>query len=314
MRDKHEPHGAFVERLEWQIAGEVRRRNRPAEPPRWPLRSRRSIAVAAAGLALVSMGLGGAVVAAAYRAQNSEQRDQVAAVYQLRLALAQKTLAAAADTLRLTERNVSIGMATQTDALEAQSKVSGAQAGVRSLELQLEEVRLTGREPSNEISSPLVSGRDFVGERLRNDITVPRNALSIAQRQLLGVQRRVDVGVADATDLDVARAKVVELQAAVVGFERKIEIRQRFLKGEIDSVQADLRVLEGEAEQRRSTLAPKVDLARRQVDQTARRVKVGVAQSVDLAEATLRLQQLEADLAKADLDLAVIRRRLAGGD
>jgi hypothetical protein len=194
--------------------------------------------------------------------------------------------------------------------LEGQNKVGEARAQTRSLELQVQEVRLTGREPLDRISSPLVSGRDFVGERLRNDMIVPIAAMAIEQERMQSAQTRVSVGVAFPIDVEIARAKIGELRTAVQGYELKLDIRQRFLKGEIGAVQADLRVLEVEAEQQRSTLAIRIDLAQKQVELTAKQVQAGLSQRLDLVEAALLVQQLKADLAKTDFDLAAIRQRL----
>ena len=57
-------------------------------------------------------------------------------------------------------------------------------------------------------------------------------------------------------------------------------------------------------------VAPKVELAVKRVAAVKTNVEVGLAQRVDLAEATLELRTLETELAKAQLDLALIRRRL----
>jgi outer membrane protein TolC len=69
--------------------------------------------------------------------------------------------------------------------------------------------------------------------------------------------------------------------------------------------------LESDAVQRQKTLSPKVALARKQSERAKKNVQLGLAQSVALAEATLRLQELETETAKAELDLALIRRQLA---
>jgi outer membrane protein TolC len=69
-------------------------------------------------------------------------------------------------------------------------------------------------------------------------------------------------------------------------------------------------VVEAEAAQRQKTLAPQVELARKRVEQARLRVQLGTGQRVDMAEATLRLQELETEMAKAELDLALIRRQL----
>ena len=170
------------------------------------------------------------------------------------------------------------GLTTKVEALEAQNKVIEAEALIRSVELQLAEVRLTGRDPLSAVSSPLVSGRDFVGERLRNDLTVPKAALSLEQSRLQDAKTRVEIGMATVLDLAVVETRVKELESALVAIERKMQIRQRFLSGAMSSAQADLMVLEAEAEQRLLALKPKLSLARVQLDQMAGRVRIGNAQ------------------------------------
>ena len=312
MREKHEPQDAFVDRLEAQIGSEVRRRNRLAEAGRWPVQSRFRLITAAVALALVSMGVGGAVVAAAYQAQDNQRRDLVAALYELQLNLAKRNLAAAAELKKATDSKVATGLATQVEAAEAYNKVLEAEAQIRSVELQLQEVRLTGREPLNAVSAPLVSGRDFVGERLRNDITVSKAALSLEQKRLQDLRTRVEIGVATMLDSAVVEVRVRELESGLAATERKIQIRQRFLSGGITGAQADLMVLEAEAEQRLLALKPKLDLARRQLEQIGNRVKIGGAQQIEYAEARLKLETLETDLAKAELELALVRQKLSG--
>ena len=312
MRDKHEPQDGFVDRLESQIAGEVRRRNRVADAPRWPLQSRLKLVTAAVALALASMGVGGAVVAARYEAQDNQRRDLVAAMYELQLNLAKTAHAQATAVKQDVDRRVAAGLATQVEALEAQNKVLEAEAQIRTAELQLEEVRLTSREPLNTVSSPLVSGRDFVGQRLRNDLMVPKAALTLAQARARDAQARVEMGLATPLDYIVIETSVRELELSVQAIERKIEIRQRFLAGTISATQADLLVLEAEADQRLRTMKPKLELAEKQLEQLTVRYQTGNAQSIELAAGRLKLQQLRTEVAKAELELMLVRQKLSG--
>jgi len=310
MRDTHEPDNNFVEKLEWQIGREVRRRNSAAAAPGWITWSRAKFAAAAAALVLVSMAIGGAAVAAAYEAQNNERRDQLASNFEQRLTLAKQRLAMTMEQVQSTERRIAVGLASTTDLLEARIKVAEAEAQVTVTELQLAEVRLTGQAPRTELSSPSVSGRDFVSQRLRSEMTVPRMTLALEEARLQDMQKRVDVGVADTMALEAARVRLLEVQAAVHTFGRKLEIRQKFLRGEADAIETDLRVLEADAEQLKVTLVPKLALARKEVDVIAARVKVGTAQQVELAEATLRRLEHETALSKTELDLALIRAQI----
>ena len=310
MTTQHEPREGFIERLEWQIAGEVRRRNRAAEAPGWIPRSPRRAALAAALLVVVSMGVGGAVVAAAYQAQASQRRDLIAAGIELRLGVAEKRLGVAQEELKLVQSRVEAGLEQRDALLAATQKMTEAEAEIQTLRLQIEEVRLTGREPRPEITAPIVSGRDFVVQRFEIEIRVATGALGLEQDRMRTAQTRFDVGLAEATDVGTAQARVVELDAALMALRQKIDVRRRFVAGTFTAAQADLRVLEVEAEQRVRALGPKLDLARQLLTQLQRRVEIGTSSPVDLAQARLRLAEIEAELAKARLDLELIRKRL----
>jgi outer membrane protein TolC len=310
MRDRHEPSEEFVEKLEWQLGREVRQRNRAARAPRWSTWSPAKAFAAVAGLMLVSMVIGGAVVAAAYEAQSNERRDQLAANFEQRVDLAKKRLALVTEDVKNIEQRVSMGVATNTDLLESRIKVADAEAQLNIISLQLEEVRLTGREPRLELSSPLVSGRDYVGQRLRFEMSVPEKRMALETARLKDAQRKFEVGVATSSEVEAARNRLLEVQAALETMQTKIAIRQRFLSGGVDAALTELRVLEAEADQLKKTLTPKVVLARKDVTHIEELVAIGMAQRVELAEAILRRMELETALSKAELDLAVIQNQI----
>jgi outer membrane protein TolC len=257
-----------------------------------------------------SMVLGGAVVAAAYQAENNERRDLLVITYERRAELARQRLASAADQVQTAERVVSLGLATQEALPEARFKLADAQAQVRFAELQLEEIRLTGREPLDEISSPRVQGRDFVGERLRINMSVPEAALELARSRVRRADSMLALGLVNSMEVSGARAELTEMEASVQAFQTKLEIRRAFLENKTDAAMAELRLLESDAVKKQKMIAPKVELARAQLERANRNVQLGLAQRVEVAQATLRLQELEADAAKADLDLLLVRRQI----
>ena len=310
MRNPHEPSDEFVERLEWQVGREVRRRNRAAEGPQWTPRLRVKMALAVLGLMVVSMGVGAAAVAAAYESQDSQRRDDLTRGFEQRADLARQRLALVTDEQRAIEQGVAVGRATNEELAQSRIKVAAAQAQVKLTELQLEEIRLTGREPRVELSSPRVSGRDFVGDRLRIELSVPETALAIERARLRDTETRFSVGIANTFDVEIARMRVLEMEVALDGFRKKLDIRQKMLSGAVDAVETELRVLEAEADQRRRILQPKLEMARREVDRIKSRVEVGIASNLEFTEATLRRLQLETELTSADLELAVVRRKI----
>ena len=311
MRDKHEPRGEFVDRLEAAVVTQARLRAACADStPWWMPHSPLKAIAAAAGLALISMTIGGGAVAVAYQAQSNAQRDLLVESYHQRLSLAMTRLEMAKDQMSSAERRVSVGLAGEETVLEARLKLAEAEAQVRSVEMQLEEVRLTGREPGTQVSSPLVSGRDFVLERLRIEYLVPRAAIDLEDRQLQLAQKRMSLGLATSADVEKAAARVQELRAVLEGIEHKIMIRQQFLKGMLNATQADLQVLVAEAELKRKALQPKLELARKDLARVRVRFEKGLAQQIDVKEAEAALKQAELEMVVLEVEFLALQLRI----
>jgi hypothetical protein len=309
--ERHEPSPTCVARLESHISAEVRRRNQATNAPRWATWSFAQVVTAAILLALVSMGAGGAAVAATYEAQNSQTRDQLTAAYTQRAELAKQRLALATSEQKAAETRFGVGLSDVKTVLEKGGAVVTAQAELDIVLLQIEEIRQSGREPRTELWAPRVSGRDFVTERLRIEMSVPERTLEVSRKVAQDVAIRVEIGTLAPIDHEQARTLVLGVESTITAFQRKVAIRQQFLSGRIHAPETELRVLEVEAEQRIAALAPQIALAAKEEARLAQRAEVGTSQPVDVAEAKLRRMQLEMELSKAELDLAQVRRRLA---
>jgi outer membrane protein TolC len=266
--------------------------------------------LATSGLVLLSMGIGAGAVAVANQIQDIERRDTLTSGLERRAELARQRLALAAAQLQAVDRQIAVGIANQEQRLERRVEVAEAEAEIKSIQLQLDEVRITGREPLGEISSPLVSGRDFVTERLRIEASVPETALELERARLRETEKRLSLGVAQALDVEASKVRTSDLEAAVEGFRRKVELRRMYLRGQIDGVETELRALEADAEQRLKALERKLALTRKQTERVRSKVQVGTGERLDLLEAELRQQVLETEVTKADLELALVRRQL----
>ncbi len=311
MRDLHEPQDDFVERLQWQIRTEVRQRQRAAAIERTPARPRWRLAAAAIGLAAVSMFAGGAAVVVAYQAQATEQGTQLAVRYEQRADLEKQKLALAKSRVTESERRAQMGIAPAVEVLEERTKLADLEGKVELLMLNVQEVRASGREVTDGVTAPLVSGRDFVSERWRIEQRSLTATLEYEKALLDATTRRFAVGLVGQDTVVEAQARVNELQAAAVRFESRLALRQRFLKKEIDTAEAELRMLEGEAQLRQKTLQAKLGPAREDVERVNRLFNVGLTSRLQIAEAQLKLHEIETELAKAGVDLALIQAKLA---
>jgi len=310
MPARHEPREDFVDKLESRLVMEARHRHQPGQPFRGTSWSPIRLAMALGILVVVSMAAGGAVVDARYRSQSNERRDLVASTYERRIDLATQRLAVAKEELAITQRKVSTGVAKNTELLDIELKVIEAEVEINVLKLQLEEVRLTGQEPVTIVSAPLVQGRDFVRLRWETELQVPMKAREIEQLRQRDAERRFSIGVSDAQDVEVASAKVSELNAALRGLQQRLELRKRFLNKELDATQAELLVLEADTMQRQMALMPQLEMAKRAVNRMSAMVQKGLVDNLQLTKAKLTLLGLEQDLMKAEMDLALIRKRL----
>jgi outer membrane protein TolC len=310
MFDASEPREVFVEGLERQIVAEVRRRARLDRPPLFSGPPRLRAIVAAGALALISMAAGGTVVALAYEAEQNEQRSVLSANFEQRVALARERVKRAEQMLLETQRLVSVGSADPADLERERAKVAEATLRLKTTQLQLEEVRASGREPVDEITAPAVSGRDFVGERMRAEVDFLAGTVERERAAVADLQKRLSLGVAKPIEIEVARVRETEADVALAVLREKLAIRRLFMSGLANGPVAELSVLENEAASRRRALEARLQLAKKQAADLAARVSVGTAAPIEHAEVLVRVTELEAEISKADLDLLLIRKRL----
>jgi hypothetical protein len=308
----HEPREEFVDELESRLRADLRRQSlaSAARTWSWMPQSRWAAALALSAVMVVSMALGGGVVAATYEARLGEQRDVLLAAFDQRFAIAQQRLALAKRQLQDLQQRVSVGIEPPETVLDMRFKVTEAEAELRSIGLDIEEIRATGREPMHSLSAPLVSGRDFVAERWRVEMTAPIAALALEKTRAAAARGRVEIGIAKPSEVDVAATRIAELEAAIEAFERKLAIRQTYLKGGLPAQVAELQGLEAENEVRRAALTRRIESARRRVQDLQTRIEVGTVNPIELGEAKLRLQELQLEMTKADYDLLLIRKQL----
>jgi hypothetical protein len=122
MSGAHEPREEFVNQLELQLRADLRRRNLAAGAHTWMPQSRIAVALAIAAVAIASMALGGGVVAAAYEARLSEQRDVLLETVEGRAAIAKQRLALATQQLRNVQQRVAVGIEPTESVPDASSR------------------------------------------------------------------------------------------------------------------------------------------------------------------------------------------------
>ncbi len=310
MPDRHEPRHDFVEALAARVRRELAGRQIAAAAPWWLPRSRASLVAALAVIVIVSMALGGGMVAAAYQAQSAGEKGALVDLYAQRVKLAERQAELAQQRLSTTEQRVAVGGETQTALEDVRAQAQAAAGELRTVTLQLEEVRASGREPQDSLSAPRVGSRDFVTERLRVQLDTSAAAARAGELGLKFARVRMNNGLANNVEVQTAGARFFGVQAALTALQKKMQIRETFLAGRASAALTDLRGLEVDAEQRRTTLTREIELATDVIRDLKARVEIGTMAPIDVAQAEVRLRELELAATKADYDLVLIRQQI----
>jgi outer membrane protein TolC len=291
--NKHlEPRHEFVSNLEWQIRTSYQRQDRFAEPVKGNLGGKMKIGVLVLASAL--MGAGGVVVKDGV--QEARAQEILVARISAELRMAELEAEFVQNRLLETERQYEAGVVTKDAVESARVAAVEAEENLERLRLDLEEVQLSGKEPRNEVSAPLVEGRDFVSERLVTEEAIASAWAELVFQQLERVQDLHQAGVIGEADLTEGLLALEEAEAQVASIRSRMDFRRRFLDGVITAQEADLALERAEVEAEIELLRGNLDAALSRYTELEERVQVGAIHPSELERARLELQRLETEL------------------
>jgi len=305
MPGKHEPDPRFTERLEWQLSGELRRLNKSGTADRLSIRI-----LKIAALVAVSIGLGAGAMGASHQFQESWRKELLETRLAVQLEIAQHRVVAYQETAERFREEVEQGLRDTRDLEQEELQVAQAQNIADFMELTLEEIRESGREPLGEVSSPLVGDRDFVSERIQMQMQVARLNLNSMQRVMERTRTDAEVGMADQTDLDGWDLTTRDAELKLEGMTKRLEIRQSYLSSEITAVEAELKYLEVDAQNRFVLLDQQRQYHQNELDRFAELIEAGLAVPSYATHMETWVAEIEARARLAETELGIIRREL----
>lgn len=304
MTNNHQPTPEFEQFLEWQIASAMRRNDRFAAPAA-PTASRRYLVTAA--IAVVSLLVGAGGVTASVRIGERQDKQTLVTQQETEIRLMEMQLAIAQKSLDEAKRRVSIGIADQGAAREADLARAEIMTKFEKLKLNLDEVRLSGKPVRDDLTSPKIQDRDFVAERLELDLRQMSAHVADAEAQLAAMTRRRDVGLATATAAAEAEVQRAKAMADLRVLQAQLELRKQFAEGKLTA---------GEAQRQRVLTVTAAELEAARVRYTAaearfnfvqRQSRVGLATEVELLKAQLQMLETKQEIAVLEAKLKTIR-------
>ena len=293
----HEPDPSFVEHLEWQMRTALRRRERFAGP----VTIRNLGWLRTSALVLVSLLGGAGAVVAAERIQDSRQKEYLLARGRIEMEMIELQLQHAADTLEYMQRLHKNGVIHSRDVLEAQALLQHHRIDLLVKKLDLQEIELTGSEPSRELTAPLVAGRDFVAQRLKYELERAEHEFADARERFERTVQMHQAAIVTQREVSEAEEAVSGLEDVLEWVRRRMQIREEFLDGELPAEQVWLLVLQAEREKqlRMSEKRLRLLLERHELnvvlEQTGRAANVARQTDLEirLLEAEIKLIRLE---------------------
>lgn len=297
MPDKFEPDSQFVDKLEWQLASEFRRMDRLKPAVARVAVPRRVVALSlAAGVLL----MGVAATKAADLIKDSWRKKIEVARLETAVKLKKAFLEFYKDMAARTEAQASKGLVHEDDYLGSKLMAERSALDLERSMLDLEEAKHSGEAPRNELHAPTVGGRDFVNERLLLEKSALE--LDLARRTRIGrrLQELIDKGLAPRSDLDGFLAALADQEAGMEEIEKRLDLRRRFLAGEISALELEIRDRTSAAEKDLRQARSRVDHFKKRLDLLRAREAEGV-----IAKTEIEQVQFGLDAAQAELDLAI---------
>lgn len=303
MTKTYEPDSRFVERLEWQLASEYRRTNRLKPPAGKVAVSRRMVAVA---LLVGVLTTGVAVIKAAEYIKDSWRKGleiaRVGTEVKLKTAHLESTREMAAGA----EKLASVGAIREEESQILKLGVEKAALDLDKSLLNLDEVKASGVAPRDELYAPVLGGRDFVSERLKIQIKDVERDLEVLRSRLDRLKQMVEVGVVSGGDLDPIQAEIVGRKAMIDEAQKRLDLRKRFVAGEITAHDVEIGDRMAVAEKNLHQAQSRVDSLMKQLERSQAQEALGMISTRETSQLRYALDAAQAELKLAALEVDVL--------
>jgi hypothetical protein len=303
MNEHTGPDSRFVERLEWQLSSEFRRADRlKSSQKRIAVPRRIAILSLMAGVLMTGV----AAMKAADYIKDSRQKKVEMARVEAEVRIKQAHLESAKELESQAKTRFSNGLIGEEEYMVVKHAAARAELDIKRSRLNEAEVKISGETPRNELSAPLVGGRDFVSERLRIEQKgVELDIEHLGQRQER-FQELVGKGLVQGVELEQIQAEMDARKATIEKTQERLALRKRFLAREITAREVEI-------QDRKAAVATNLKLARSKVDALKEQMKrlrmlesEGLISSAEGRELQFALTEAESELQLAALEMEVL--------
>jgi multidrug resistance efflux pump len=205
------------------------------------------------------------------------------------------------------EMRVSNGLIREDEYQAVKLAVENAELDFKRSLLNLDEVKMSGEIPRNELYAPMVGGRDFVSERLKIEI----KEVGLDLEQLMIHQGRInqliEQNLVREDEVEHFQAEITNRKMMIDKIQERLDLRTRFLAGEITAQEVEIEERITGAERNLHLAQSKVESLKTQLKRLqaleaqgtiTHREFMQLQYALDAAQAELKLATLEMDVLK----------------
>lgn len=299
-----EPDMEFVERLEWQLASELRRSRLKRSAPRIAVPRAAVAAALLAGILLAGV----AAIKAAELVQDSWRKKIEIARAETEVRLQEARLETERGQAALVHERYAVGLVSEGDDLLATTTQERSRLGLERSRLDLDEVRRSGAPPRDELYAPLVGGRDFVSERLQLERRGAELGLKVLAARAKQLEERQRLGLIAPGQARSAGSDIAARRTRIAEIGQRLDLRKRFLAAALSAVRVEIAGRLATAQANLAVARSKVeDLKERKARAETRR-DLGVASPAEFEELADALGAAEAELKLAALEVGILEK------
>lgn len=307
MRINHAPDPGFINGLERQLTSELRRRRRfgPAE------RSAGLKRIIRTSILLVSCAAAG--VAAAKTVEHLESAKRRAlhvARAETAVELSRARQGVFQDMLEEVRQRVEAGLMHADELVDAVFQSKLLEYELERAGLDLEEVRVTGEAPDNELYAPVRGGRDFVTERLNIEYQKAVTREEYIKASLARIEKLVEDGLVDQVEALQMRPEVDMAAEERAGIQGRIDLRKAFLAGDLTAGQVSLRRMVHDARARLQTAESIYHTAAAELEEVKKANADGLVSAHEVKQAEYQMISARAEFRLAKLELELLEEEL----
>jgi hypothetical protein len=291
--NRYKPTDEFRDNLEWEVLRRHRRNARASSG-----RSRSTRFAKAAVIVIVSMSIGVTAGFASAQISRGGAKDSLLADARATAMLAKTRLDIAKAEADDVQARVRVGAGDQEALLAALADVRAMDTRLATLALNIEEITASGQAPRDDLGAPLVSGRDYVRQRIALQASAVQARLKVAEETQANAERRFRAGVEDESVVTSTRLKVIHVQGQLFVLGEQLRLRDEFLSRGTSPAELVQRQEKAQLRADASFGMAELDAAKARLATTEKLRAVGKVSDVDLLRAQLAVKELELELSR----------------